>query len=350
VLGLGNEIRLRSSNDIDRRSSEFLYLDNNVLGTRVSTRAELVDSDDGFTRTLHLGKPFFELDSRDAWGLQLERHERIDELFLRGEEIAGVVHELEDYAFEVGRSDGLQGGFSRRWSYGYGFRRDRFSISDRLPAPAQLPADRELSYPYLRFESIEDNYVTALNLNQIYLTEDVELGSRLQARLGLAAEALGFDQDRLVLDASYSDTLRYDGRSCGNTACHWTGSGIAARERWRTSWCITRTGTSIGRVTGSRSFPMSRPACRTTSTVTVSCTWAASPVAGPSATAFRPGIAALCSALKSATTAVGIGLRLGSSKSASARVAHIDFAIPLTNKDDPAVDSFEISVAFKGSF
>lgn len=183
-----------------------------MLGSRVSTRAELVDSDDGFTRTLHLGKPFFELDSRDARRLQLERHERIDELFLRGEEIAGVVHELEDYAFEVGRSDGIQGGFSRRWSYGYGFRRDRFSISDRLPAPAQLTADRELSFPYLRFEPIEDNYVTALNLNQTYLTEDVELGSRLQARLGLAAEALGSDQDRLVLDASYSDTLRYDGR------------------------------------------------------------------------------------------------------------------------------------------
>lgn len=183
-----------------------------MLGSRVSTRAELVDSDDGFTRTLHLGKPFFELDSRDARRLQLERHERIDELFLRGEEMAGVVHKLDDYAFEVGRSDGIQGGFSRRWSYGYGFRRDRFSISDRLPAPAQLTADRELSFPYLRFEPIEDNYVTALNLNQTYLTEDVELGSRLQARLGLAAEALGSDQDRLVLDASYSDTLRYDGR------------------------------------------------------------------------------------------------------------------------------------------
>ncbi|MDD9959297.1 MAG: BamA/TamA family outer membrane protein, partial [Gammaproteobacteria bacterium] len=47
---------------------------------------------------------------------------------------------------------------------------------------------------------------------------------------------------------------------------------------------------------------------------------------------------------------IGFGLRLASSKAASGRIAHIDFAFPMTNRDDPEVDSMQVAITIKGSF
>jgi hemolysin activation/secretion protein len=46
----------------------------------------------------------------------------------------------------------------------------------------------------------------------------------------------------------------------------------------------------------------------------------------------------------------GLGLRLASSKSDKGSLLHIDLAFPLTNKDDPDVDSAEVSVKMKTRF
>jgi len=387
VLGLGNEIRLRSSNDIDRRSAEFLYLDNNVWGSRVGTRVELLDSDDGFTRSFQLGQPFFELDSRKAWRVALERHERIDELFLRGEEVAGVVHEREDYAVEMGTSKGLVAGFSRRWSYGYGFRRDRFAESERLPLPRQRPTARVLSFPYLRFEAIEDRYVTALNLNQIYLTEDLQVGSQLRLSLGLAAEAFGSDQDRWVLEGSFSDTLLYDGRQLWQHSVSMDGfwnHDLAAledfvlhydnryfhRQNQRFAFFAELSATAsrnlnsnrqlfMGGYAGGRAFSNRLQAGDRRFVFSLEERYysdlhlfnlvrVGAAVFVDVGRAWQPGVD---DGLADDYLAnVGVGLRLGSSKSASARMAHIDFALPLTNRDDPAVDGFALSIEFKSAF
>ena len=47
---------------------------------------------------------------------------------------------------------------------------------------------------------------------------------------------------------------------------------------------------------------------------------------------------------------VGFGLRLASTKADAGRVIHIDIAFPLTNRDDPAVNSSEISINIKNAF
>ena len=47
---------------------------------------------------------------------------------------------------------------------------------------------------------------------------------------------------------------------------------------------------------------------------------------------------------------VGFGLRLASSKAASSRIAHLDFAFPVTNRNDPKVDNVQVSFTIKGSF
>ena len=47
---------------------------------------------------------------------------------------------------------------------------------------------------------------------------------------------------------------------------------------------------------------------------------------------------------------LGFGLRLASSKAASGRIAHIDFAFPLTNRGDRDVKDIQIAFNIKGTF
>ncbi len=47
---------------------------------------------------------------------------------------------------------------------------------------------------------------------------------------------------------------------------------------------------------------------------------------------------------------IGFGIRLASTKADAGRVIHIDFAFPLTNRDDPDVESSEIAINIKNEF
>jgi len=182
ILGLGKQLAIASEKDLDRRSKELIYQDNNVLGSRIRNRTSLIDSDDGSAELFDLRLPFFSLDTRRAWAVRLENEEREDEQFFRGDDVTEVVHHIEDYGVEYGFSSGLQDGVARRWTVGYRYRSDKFSLSDELPPPTDFPIDKELSYPYIGFESIEDNFDTAFNLDQIYRTEDLHLGHRWFSR------------------------------------------------------------------------------------------------------------------------------------------------------------------------
>jgi hypothetical protein len=387
ILGLGNQLAIAASQDIDRQSTELIYEDNNVFGTRLRNFTEFVDSDDGFTHIVELGLPFFELDSKNAWRVRLENDERIDELFFRGEEVAGAVHVLERYSLEYGFSGGLVDGYSRRWLFGYGYRSDVFSVSDGLPAPADFPSNRALSFPYIKYESIEDNFVTAINLEQIYLTEDLHIGSRLNVSIGLAAEAFGSDQNRLVLQGGYVDTLFYDGRQLSQHEVHFDGFWNEANGQledfvlsYEARYFRRQSGPFglfvnfkaaysenlnsnrqivMGGIAGARAFDNRFQAGDRSVVLSVeervysnlhlfNLVRVGAAVFADIGRAWEPGIDD--GIVDDYLSNVGIGLRLGSSKSASSRVAHIDLAIPISNRDDPDVGDFQISIEVKGSF
>ncbi|MEQ8954974.1 MAG: hypothetical protein RL120_12655, partial [Gammaproteobacteria bacterium] len=223
LLGRGKTLSLASKKDTDRRSRELLYRDNNVLGTRIRNRSSYIDSDDGSTRLFELGLPFYALDTRRAWKVFVENGQRIDTQYFRGKEVSEVRHDVNDYRLEYGFSRGLQMGRSQRWSFGLAQREHNFTLGPGLPPPVRFPEDRKLVYPFLSFESVEDNYVTSFNLNQLYRTEDLHLGGRFTWLLGYAADGFGSDQERLVLNGSWSDTLRYNERQLWQYSLNWKG-------------------------------------------------------------------------------------------------------------------------------
>jgi hypothetical protein len=387
IFGLGNELQIATSNDIDRRSSEIVYEDNNLFGTRLRNRTEFVSSDDGSSALFDVGLPFFELDSRRSWRLLFESDERIDELFFRGEEIAAVVHDTAEYSAEYGISEGLVNGYSRRFSAGFGYRNDQFARVESLPPPENFPTDRTLSFPFVKFESIEDNYVTALNLDKIYLTEDILLGSHITATLGFASEIFGADSDRLVLAATLSDTLLYDGERLWQHELSL--DGYWNRDRGELEDFVVNYETRyfhrqsnrlalfasveasysenlnpnrqlvMGGFAGARAFD-NRFQAGDRSLVTAieerlytdihlfNLIRVGAAVFIDAGRAWQPGVD---DGLEDPILAnVGVGLRLASSKAASSRIAHIDLATPLTNRNAPSVNGLQLSIEIKSSF
>ncbi len=387
ILGLGKQLKVASKEDTDRHSRELTYEDSNVLGSRLINRSRIIDSDDGSNQLFALNLPFFSLDSRRSWGVSLENGDRIDEQFRRGDEITEVEHEIEDFSVELGFSRGLIGGFAQRWTVGYRYRRAQFSLGKDLPSPAVFPDDKELSYPFLGFELVEDNFDTAFNLDQIYRTEDLHLGHRFISRLGFAAADFGSDEDRVVLDGFYSGTLAYTENLLWQHSLEWEGlwnddrkkaedvvvsyeSRYFRRINSRRSFFAnfqaqysknlnTNRQIVFGGRTGARAFENRFQVGDRSVSLTLeeriysdihllNLIRVGGALFVDVGRAWEPGVDN--GVEDDLLVDIGIGLRLASSKAASGRVAHIDFAFPMTNRGDPEVDDFQFVFNIKSSF
>ena len=387
ILGLGKTIGLSRKYDIDRTSSQVFYKDQNLFGSRVRLHLESTESDDGHSRTFDTSLPFFALDSRLAWQLRLIDEKRVDEQFFRSEEVTEVEHDIEDMMFQLGFSRGLRNGKTRRWNVGYQYRRDSFSPGQDLPPPQEFPIDREMSYPFVSYESLEDNFDTAFNLDQIYRTEDIHLGRRLFARLGYASPELGSDGKWLVLEGQYSDTLIYDQDMWLRHELSWQGlwnmdedraedavfsyearyfrrqtshrSFYASIEAVISHRLNTHQQITLGGLNGARAFDnrfqvgdrrivltleermytdihiMNLIRVGGALFIDVGRAWDPEQFNGTE----QPWLAN-----------IGFGLRLASSKSATSRTGHLDFSFPLSNRDDPEVDSFQVTFNVKSAF
>lgn len=387
LLGRGKLLALEDGEDTRRRSTALRYEDNNVLGSRIRNHTELVNSSDGNTRIFDIDLPFYSLQSRHAWALRLLDETRRDQQYFRSEEISEVEHSVRDFSAEFGFSSGLQEGLSRRWLLGYRYQEDRFGRSPDLPPPVLLPANRRLAYPYVRFEAVQDEFVTEFNLDQIYRTEDLNLGYQYSLELGYAAQEFGSDQNRLVVRADYFRTLHYDADSLWQHGTELEGFYNTRHQRvenleWRYENRYFRRQTDqlsffarletvfsknldshrqvvLGGETGARGFENNFQTGSRRWLVTLeerlysdlhilNLVRVGAAVFIDAGRAWTPGQDN--GSTEQLLANAGFGLRLASSKAASDRIAHLDFAFPVSNRNDPAVDTVLVAFTIKSRF
>ena len=387
ILGTGQQVAFIVKQRLDRKTKRYVYKNSNMMGTRVAGSAVFSDSDDGTEQIVSLGLPFYSLATRRSWGVGITEFDRKDPQFFRGREVTEVRHEGEDYRVQLGFSKGVLDGRTRRWSFGYQYRRDRFVAGDELPPPLVFPVDQRLSFPFLGFASIADAYTTAFNFDEILRTEDLHLGHSFFSRFGYAASALGSDADRIVADGNFSDTLYFNRDSwwrhelswqgLWNLASHksedvlidysmryyrnqtrqrsfFTSLNVTYSKNLNTNHQVVFGGNTNARAfdnrfqVGDRRWVLSIEERRFTNFHLfnlVRLGWALFADIGR---AWRPGVD---SGLADDYLAdVGFGLRLSSTKGDAGKIVHIDIARPLTNKDDPSVSATQISVGIKDRF
>ena len=387
LLGAGKRISISSKRNIDRDSLRLAYEDDNIRGSRTRTQLAYTQSDDGQTQLAHIYKPFYALDSRRAWKLRLQTDSRQEGQYRRGNQVSEVVHDTDSLRTSYGVSAGLIAGYTQRWRLGYGYKKETFEPVNGEPSPSPFPQNRTLSYPFLNYAIVEDNYKTAFNLDQIHRTEDLHLGIAINAQLGYAAKALRSDQNRLVLAGNFHDTLSYNARNLLQHGLTWHGlwnqeqdkgediqleynmryfhsqtdkrSFFAQLDVTYTRGLNTHRQVVLGGESGARAFNsrfqtgdrrvlLTLEERQYTNIHLLNLIHIGYAAFFDIGRAWQPGVDDGID--QDLLADVGIGLRLASSKANSGSIVHVDIAFPLTNRDDPDTGQFQLAINIKNRF
>lgn len=195
LFGFGQKAALGYKSDPDRSGVSVQFIDPNLFHSFWGLAADYSDNSDGAVTYLNVERPFYSLDSRWSLGFSGYLNEQVTPTYAFGEKVSEFNSRYETFAVQGGGSNGLVNGWARRWLMGYRYDSATFGPAENssLP-PGELPEDRRLSYPWVGVELIEDHYETTHNRDQIGRTEDLFLGRRLRASVGLASPVLGSDR------------------------------------------------------------------------------------------------------------------------------------------------------------
>lgn len=191
TLGTGTDVKLEHTNSVDRSESDIMVSNPHTFGTWFTTAFAYGNMSDGRTRQFILDRPFYALETRHAGGISLNDATQDDFLYDRGEQIDRFADHSRFYQIYGGFSNGLEGAWTRRYSAGLAYDEHTFTPSSVWSGPTVLPTDRRFVYPWLRFDLLQDEFVTLRNHNQIGRTEDFDIGAYATVQVGWADTALG---------------------------------------------------------------------------------------------------------------------------------------------------------------
>ena len=383
LLGSGQRLAFSWNDDVDRESLTLEFYDPHFRSSWTQVGVVYSNADDGDTKGIRVNRPFYALDTRRAGGLNLYDTIRNDPRYAYGEQVGEFEQDEQFAEAYAGWSKGWQDGWVRRWTAGTTISRSRYAVVPGSELGGPLPEDIELVYPWIGFDLVEDAYRERRNQDQIERTEDVLVGMRAGARIGYAAEAFGSDRGALLLRAYAQNGWEYArNRSLFLTA---TGSGrveddglrnamISAEARYyaqtspRMKFFATVNGTAtesldadqqllLGGEEGLRGYPLRYQAGTSRALLTLEqryyTDWYPFRLFYVAGAAFFDMGRTWGTDITGATSDgllkdVGVGLRLGSSRSAFGNVIHIDLAFPLDGDDD--IDQVQFVVETKVRF
>lgn len=382
-LGLGKELTFMRESGVDRTTSLFGYTDPNLFNRRIQLRLGYSDNSDGKLMRFALERPFYRMDSRWAAGVRMVSDTRIDPQYQLGRLSNEFGHEEEFLEIYGGKSKGLQAGKTRRMTAGITVDRDRFRVSPQFPEPDVLPQDRDLVYPWVAVESLQDRFIVARDMDKLHRSEDRNIGRHYRVLLGYASSAFGSDRDQAIVKARFGSGLAsgarhlmfYDGYLEGrfnSSTSENIQAGGAVRYYLRTweksrfyaslGWDMARNldpenQLLIGGDSGLRGYPLRYQSGDRRALLTLEQRWYTD---WHLFKLVRVGAAAFVDAGRAWFADgtgpeqygwlgdAGVGLRLGSSRTSSGSMVHIDLATPLAG--DPSISNWQISINTKNTF
>jgi hypothetical protein len=208
LLGRGETLGMFYQDGVDRDGIAAFYEDPSLGGTDWTLALFGADNDDGGRLALNLEDPFRSLDDRSSRGFSVSVDERVQPLYATGFKVAEFGQRSTSARTFLAGSEGRVDGRVRRWQLGLAHFDHEFSREPGPLQPARLPADRSATWPFVGFELIEDEWGAGRNLDLIEHAEDIHLGKRIAASVGVSPEALGADDGRVLFSAAYSDATR----------------------------------------------------------------------------------------------------------------------------------------------
>jgi hypothetical protein len=383
-LGWGKTIQFVHARSVDRTSDGLAWSDPNVLGSHWTSAFTFIDSSDGEQRSLQVMRPFYSLDTKGDANILASTYNRTVARYNRGAIVDQFNDDERSYELSGGVSNGLQNGWVTRWLFGMRYDRNLFVPTPNTTTPASpLPPDRTLSYPFVGFDLLRDNYKKAADLNQIGRTEDLYFGPEVSGEIGYTNGAFGADRAALMLaakarggldlsktqylflSATFSSRIE-EGRPRNSIT-----SGVASYYwRWRTDWLLYSTLSAtntdsldpdaqllIGGDSGLRGYPLRYEAGSSRALWSVEqrfyTDWypfrlfrVGGAIFGDIGRTWGHGVVG--DSDPGLLKDVGFGLRLGNTRSGLGNVLHIDLAFPLAHLE--GINNVQFLVQAEQSF
>ncbi len=379
-LGTGKQVLIAKNQDSDRSGLELGYFDNAFWGTRHTLNLEYQDNDDGQRTFYQFERPFFSFKSRLSYGATVERDNRAEPLFDNGEEFTEFLRDKKFNQVFAGWGTAIENDHVKRFIFGFTQEKHLFEETTATDPVFGIPKDREFAYPWFEFQYIEDKFVNIANIEQLHRREDINLGDEIRIRLGWNSKGLGADREGPIfemagqryliteeeqfLNYSYQTHLFYNRNtqqfenSLLYTEIEYN---LLQNSRWRFNTSLSLDISekryldqplNLGGTTGMRGYP--RAYTNGAYKVKLSIEeryfsdihlWNLIRVGGA---AFLDVGKVFDGDNERPLANIGLGVRLSSSRAELGKVLHIDYAIPLTDRE--FVDSYQWFVTIKRSF
>lgn len=208
LFGSGVAIGVSRDSTVDRSSREFEIQHKQLFGNWTAFEYKTAKKSDGSAHSFSLARPFYALDTRWALGVSTGRFDQIDSIYTNGDIVGQYRHLQQSGGVFGGWSNGLVGGWVQRYTVGIGYQDDAYQIDPTRPAPAQLPPDQTLAYPFVRYELLEDGFVKVVNRDKIGRAEYIALGLSSQVQLGRTSSGLGSTRDLWLYSGAINKGFR----------------------------------------------------------------------------------------------------------------------------------------------
>jgi hypothetical protein len=383
-LGWGKTLQISRGSTVDRTSNTIAWTDPNVLGSRWTSDLTYSDSSDGSQRALLVAHPFYSLDAPWSTKITAISFDRTISRYNLGEIVDQFSDSQRSYELSGGISRGLLDGWTKRWTFGMRYDRNLFSPAPLTSVPAKvLPPERTLSYLFTGFDILQDAYKKIGDENQIGRTEDLYFGTEVTGEIGFSDSVLGADrnavmltakalhgfefpyQQQLFLTSDFSSRLE-QGRPRNLIA------DAAAKYywRWHQDWLLygALSGTTtyrldpekqllLGGDNGLRGYPLRFESGTSRALFTVEqrffTDWYPFRLVRVGGAVFADvgrtwGSGVIGNSDPGLLKDVGLGLRLGNTRSGLGNVLHVDFAFPLSGA--AGIQKFQFLVQTMQSF
>lgn len=208
IMGYGHAVYLSYDRNPERSGVAVGFATDHLFDGHTQLVMEHIENDDGNANAFVLERPFYSVDTPWATGVAYRTNNLREEI-----ETANVTSNEYDHHTElaevyVGLLTRLEDQVAHHWRLG--FTSDRDSYDDQDEAYSEpLPKDRTVAYPWIEFETIEYNYWTTSNLNQLFRNEDINLGTLFSIRLGSTSEGLGSTEEYWVSKLAWQKTTGF---------------------------------------------------------------------------------------------------------------------------------------------
>lgn len=376
LLGLGKALIFSYDSNKDRDTTELAYVDPQFLGTQRNLSLSMRDNSDGEGYGFAYSLPFYQLDSKKAWGVGLNHSRQEISLYSDGEVSNKIGRDLTSADLYYGWSQGWSDGYVQRYKAGWKLSEKEYFSTPTTPV---VDSGELQSYPWLGYELTTDQYIKRQNFRTMGRVEDIQLGHRLKTNVGLLHEQLGSDNNYLRFGADYEKGFAPSDEklvllSAGYNA--YVGNGdlsgqhLSLRGEWfdyqgdRSSLRVaTRFDLAtnlqadeqiiLGGDNGLRGYPTAIQNGDKAALLTVEkrfyYNWYPWQLAKVGAVAFADAGTAWGNGNDAELLGdIGVGLRIVPTRSSSPDVFHIDLAIPTNTKD--GMDDYQFIIETKSTF